>query len=353
VRPSISLTEKLRSSVRKITALSAVALIVLTGVACGDDVGGSGDAGGSLTIYSGREEEYVGPLYDRFTEETGIHLDVRYGDSADLALLIDEEGDATPADIFFSQSPGAIEYVGAADLLSELPSETIDKVLGGFASEENVWVGSTARQRVLVYNTEQVKKSELPDSVYDLTGSEFEGRVGLAPTNGSFQDFVTAMRQLDGEERAASWLEGMADNGSPTYADNGAIVSAVARGEIEMGLVNHYYIPEFLDEEPGAPIRSHVFPKTDVGSLMIASGLGVLEPSDNSEDAQEFVDYVLSPESQEYFVEHTFEYPLVPEVQSPAGLPPVEEVESVDFNIQNLGGGLERTVELISESGLE
>jgi iron(III) transport system substrate-binding protein len=352
---SIGLTRNVRARTRLVAATSALLLGAIAAGGCSDDGGsgnGSGDPG-TLTIYSGREEEYVGPLYDRFTDDTGIKLDVRYGDSADLALLIDEEGEASPADIFFSQSPGAIEYVGEAGLLSELPSESLDQVIDGFASEDRLWVGSTARQRVLVYNTDEVKKSELPSSVFGLTESEFEGRVGLAPTNGSFQDFITAMRQLEGEERAAAWLEGMVDNGAQTYADNGAIVAAVARGEIEMGLVNHYYIPEFLDEEPGAPIRSHVFPAKDVGSLLIASGLGVLESSDTSEEAVEFVDYVLRPESQEYFVEHTFEYPLVPQVDSPAGLPPVDEVESVDYDIQNLGGGLERTVELISESGLE
>jgi iron(III) transport system substrate-binding protein len=343
----MSQKKHLRRCARPVLAgAAAVVLVSLASAACsgGED---------TLTIYSGREEEYVGPLYERFTEDTGTELDVRYGDSADLALLIEEEGEASPADIFFSQSPGAIEYLAAKDLLKELPEETTGKVLDGFAGDGGQWVGTTARQRVLVYNRDEVKEADLPRSVFDLTKPEFEGRVGLAPTNGSFQDFVTAMRQLEGEDEAAAWLEGMASNDSPTYADNSSIVSAVARGEIDMGLVNHYYNLQFLEEDPEAPSRNYVFPADDVGSLLIASGVGVLPSSDMSEEAEEFVEYVLNADSQEYFVEETFEFPLVPGTGSPKGLPPIEDVESVDYDIQNLGGGLERTVELISESGLE
>jgi iron(III) transport system substrate-binding protein len=342
----MTLTSCLRGRTRRFPAgVLALVLVVAGGAACsGDD-----DA---LTIYSGREEEYVGPLYERFTEDTGIELDVRYGDSADLALLIDEEGEASPADVFFSQSPGAIEYLAANDVLAELSEETTGKVVDGFASEEGEWVGTTARQRVLVYNSDEVDESDLPDSVFDLTRPEFKGRVGIAPTNGSFQDFVTAMRQLEGESAAQSWLEDMAANESPTFADNSSIVDAVARGEIDMGLVNHYYNLQYLEEDPEAPSRNYVFPADDVGSLLIASATGVLSSSDMPEEAEELINYVLGDETQEYFVHQTFEYPLTPSIDSPRGLPPIEDVVSVDYDIQNLGGGLKRTVELISESGL-
>jgi iron(III) transport system substrate-binding protein len=315
----------------------------------------AGCSGGrdALTIYSGRDEALVGPLLERFSEEENVDIDIRYGDSADLALLIEEEGESTPADVFFSQSPGAIEFLGENDMLAELPAETTDKVLEGFASSARQWVGITARQRVLVYNSDDVEESELPDSVFDLTGPEYEGRVGLAPPNGSFQDFVTAMRQLHGDEETQAWLEGMVANDSPTFPDNNSIVAAVARGEIEMGLVNHYYNLRYLDEDPDAPSRNYVFPESDVGSLLIPSPVGILSSTEHQEEAETFIDYMLTEESQEYFVQETFEFPLLPGIDPPEELPPLEEVESVDLDIQSLGGGLERTVELIGESGLE
>ncbi len=220
----------------------------------------------ALTIYSGRTESLVGPLLERFSDETGTAVDVRYGDTADLALLLAEEGDRTPADVFFSQSPGAAAYLDTEGLLGTLPQDVLDLVDARFHASDGHWVGVSGRQRVLVYNRDMVEQADLPDSVFDLTAPEYRGRVGLAPSNGSFQDFVTAMRTLEGEDRAAAWLRAMADNDSPTYANNNAIVEAVGRGEIPMGLVNHYYNERFLAEDPSLPSRNHTLSDGDIGT---------------------------------------------------------------------------------------
>lgn len=198
---------------------SALALLVLGALLGVAACGGSNDE--SLTVYSGRSEELVGPLFQQFEDETGIDLDTRYGNSTDLALLIGEEGDRSPADVFFSQSPGAVGFLAEHGLLAPLDDELLDRV--------------------------------------DLPDEEYRGRVAIAPENASFQDFVTAMRQLDGDDAAQTWLRGMADNESPTYASNSAIVDAVSRGEVPMGLVNHYYNYRFLTEDPSLPSRNHVF----------------------------------------------------------------------------------------------
>jgi iron(III) transport system substrate-binding protein len=306
----------------------------------------------AITIYSGRDEALVGPLLEQFSEERDIAIDVRYGDSADLALLIDQEGEDTPADVFFSQSPGTVGFLSEKGLLTELPDELIEKVPAEFEASTGEWVGLTARQRVLVYNEDMVDESGLPSSVLDLTGEEYSGLVGVAPANGSFQDFVTALRQLEGEDVAEAWLHGMADNDSPTYPDNSSIVDAVARGEIPMGLVNHYYNFRYLEEDPDAPSRNYVFPDGDVGALLIASTVSVLEPSGDPR-AVELVEFLLERETQEYFAEETFEYPLLEGTEPAAALPPLDSLEVPDYSLEDLGGGLERTVELIAESGLD
>lgn len=305
----------------------------------------------ALTIYSGRDEALVGPLLEEFSEETGIDIDIRYGDSGDLALLIAEEGDNSPADVFFSQSPGAVEFVATQDLLDDIPTENAAGVDSRFIDEEGRWVGITARQRVLVYNRELVSDSDLPDSVLDLTRPEYEGRVGLAPPNASFQDFVTAMRHSLGEDRARSWLEGMAENDSPTFPDNNSIVDAVARGEIEMGLVNHYYNYRYLAEDPGAPSRNYIFPDGDIGALVIESSAAVVAGSERREDALRFIRFLLERSSQEYFAENTFEYPLAEGVDASQELPPLGSLEVPDVNVRDLGD-LQETVELIESSGL-
>jgi len=306
----------------------------------------------ALTIYSGRDEALVGPLLERFAEESRISIDVRYGDSAELALLIEEEGDASPADVYFSQSPGAVEYLSEKDRLAPLDESLLGKVEEGFQGQSGDWVGVTARSRVIVYNEDLVDPDDLPESVLDLPGSEFASSVGLAPSNGSFQDFVTAMRQTEGDEVALEWLSDLAASGAPTFPDNNSIVDAVARGEIPLGLVNHYYNLRFLDEDPSLPSRNAAFIAGDIGNLLIASPLAILKTSDQSEEAADLIEFLLNDESMRFFAEETFEYPLAKGAEPSDELEPLDALPAPQFDIQSLGGGLQGTVMLIEQSGL-
>lgn len=328
---------------RFILAVSLSALVSLSACSPGRE---------PLTIYSGRDEALVGPLLERFAEEENVDIDVRYGDSAELALLIEEEGDASPADVYFSQSPGAVEYLSAADRLAPLDEALLDKVEEGFRGSDGDWVGVTARARVLVYNEDLVDPDDLPTSVLDLPDSEFADQVGLAPANGSFQDFITALRQTEGEEAASEWLTGLASAGAPTFADNNSIVDAVSRGEIPMGLVNHYYNYRFLEDDPSLPSRNAAFEPGDIGNLLIASPLALVGSSDQQEDAERFISFLLNEESMRFFAEQTFEYPLVIGTEPSSELEPLDRLPNPEFDIQNLGGGLQATVELIEQSGL-
>jgi iron(III) transport system substrate-binding protein len=326
-----------------------MALALLAAILAASGCGGDRDA---LTIYSGRTEDLVGPLLERFSEEQGVAIDVRYGDTPQLALLLAEEGDRTPADVFWGQSPGATAYLAERDLLAPLSSETLGLVNPRFEDPQGLWTGTSGRQRVLVYDSETVAQDELPRSVHELTRPEYRGRVGIAPTNGSFQDFVTAMRDIEGEEATAAWLRGMADNGARTYANNNAIVEAVGRGEIDMGLVNHYYNHRFLQEDPSLPSRNHRFGDGDIGGLLIPSSASVLAASDKREEAEAFIRFLLSKEAQEYFADETFEYPLAQGVPPAEGVPPLESLRPPDEPPARLGD-VEGTARLIQESGLE
>jgi iron(III) transport system substrate-binding protein len=329
------------------TAVVAVALLLALATA------GCSSSRDAMTIYSGRTQNLIGPLLERFNKETGIAIDVKYGDSAELALLLDEEGDRTPADVFLSQSPGATGFLAGKGRLGQLDAAVLDKVDQRFRNAGGRWVGISGRQRVLVYNSEQVTEADLPDSVLELTDERFAGKVAVAPSNGSFQDFVTAMRQLEGEEATATWLKELAANEPRTYANNNAIVEAVSRGEVEMGLVNHYYNYRFQQENPSTPSRNHYFHGGDVGALIIPSTVSVLAGSDKTDEAARFVEFLLAPEAQRYFSDQTFEYPLVSGVPAASGLPPLASLRSPDYDVDALGGGLERTVELIRSSGFD
>lgn len=333
----------------RLTALT-LALVLAAGTAgCG--VARGDDA--ELTIYSGRSEELVGPLLAQFNSSTGIPIAVRYGSTSEIALLIAEEGAGSPADVFLSQSPGATGFLLREGLLADIEAEQLQAVPERFRSPDGRWVGVTARQRVLVYNSDMVDEADLPDSVMGVTQPPYAGRVAVAPTNGSFQDFVTAMRQVEGEEATLEWLTALADGGAPTYANNNAIVEAVSRGEVPMGLVNHYYNARFLAEDPDLPSRNHVFPGGDLGALLLETTASIMATTDQRGDAEAFVEFLLSEDAQRYFAEQTFEYPLAAGVQAPAGLPPLDTLEVPNVDLAELGEGLERTTELIRDSGLE
>jgi len=332
---------------RVIGLAAALAVFAAAGAACGDD-----DGDGALTIYSGRNEDLIGPLLQTFAEDTGIDIDVKYADSAELALLIDTEGEQSPADVFVSQSPGAMDYLTVKDRLDVLSQDVLDAVPEQFRSSEGEWVGLSGRARTLVYNTDMVSEADLPASVLDLTDPRYEDMVAVAPTNVSFQDFVTAMRQNLGDEATLEYLRGLRDNGAEAYRDNNSIVQAVARGEIAMGLVNHYYNVRAKAEDPSLPTENHFFADGDLGNLILVTGAAKVAGNGHTGEAEEFIGYMLGADAQTYFSEQTKEYPLAAGVEPAEGLPPLESIPAPTEDLSSLGTDLEGTTALIREAGL-
>jgi iron(III) transport system substrate-binding protein len=328
------------------TGFLAVALAV---AALAAGCGGGSD--GPLTVYSGREEELVAPLFEQFTEETGIEVEVRYGDSAELAATIAEEGGNSPADVFFAQDPGSLGAVQSQ--LEVLPGAILDRVDHRFRDPEGRWIGTSGRSRVVVYNTDAVSEEDVPDSVLELTEARWEGRVGVAPTNASFQAFVTAMRLSQGDDATRRWLVDLKANGARSYEKNTPIVEAVAAGEIDLGLVNHYYLYVVLAEQPQAPVANHFLRAGDPGALVSVAGAGVLESSDDSEDAERFVEFLVSDAGQRFYVEDAeeAEYPLVSGIEPKEGLPPLDELHGADVDLARFGAEHEATIELLRETG--
>ncbi len=307
---------------------------------------------GALVIYSGRSENLVGPLIERFETETGIQVEVRYGDTAEMAATILEEGQNSPADVFFGQDAGALGAMAKAGRLQTLPDSLLERVPVQFRSADGEWLGISGRARVLVYNTQLVSADELPQDVWDLTGEQWRGKVGWAPTNGSFQAFVTALRVLEGDDRAADWLQAMLANDVQPYANNTSIVDAAASGEISVGLVNHYYLYRFLAEQGDSfPARNYFFPSGGAGAMINIAGVGVVDTARNVDAALRFVEYLVSPQAQQYFAEETNEYPLSDaSIPLPADLPPLSAVQAPALDLGDLDD-LQGTLQMLQESG--
>jgi iron(III) transport system substrate-binding protein len=322
-----------------------VTLAAMMASSCGGD-------SGSLTIYSGRTQSLVEPLLEQFSEDTGIEIRVRYGDTAELAATILEEGDNSPADVFFAQDAGALGALVEENRLAAIPERFLERVPERLRSPDGHWVGVSGRVRVVAYNTNELSEGDLPDSILDFTDPKWKGRIGWAPTNGSFQAFVTGLRVLEGEDGARDWLRGIKANDPKDYPNNVAVVDAVGNGEVDVGFVNHYYLLRFIDEQgEDFPARNYYFGGGDPGALINVAGLGVLTTSDHESQAHRFIDYMLSKSAQEYFSQETFEYPLIEGVEPSEGLRPLAELEQPDIDLSDLSD-LRGTLDLLRETGV-
>jgi iron(III) transport system substrate-binding protein len=307
----------------------------------------------SLTIYSGRDQALVKPIMDRFTKQTGIQLNIRYASSTSLATALVEEGRNSPADIYWSQEPGTLGLVGARGLLARLPQTTVGKVSTRFSTPSRRWVGTSGRSRVLVYNTNELQPSQLPASVWGLTNARWKGKIGIAPTNASFQAFLGATINLFGEQRVRAWLEGLRENDVRFYPNNTTVVQAVGRGDVEVGLVNHYYLYNLLATTPDLPARNHWFRDGDPGNLVLAAGVGIVASTQKAAAAQRFVDFLLSKTGQRMIARGpgASEYPLVKGVPRRPGLRPLASIKGPKYNLGRLAADLAPAVRLLLEEG--
>lgn len=337
-------------SMGRVTQPVLVALVALLLAGCVAIQAPAGaEEAAELTIYSGRNENLVGPLLEQYGETSGVTVNVRYGGTAELAATILEEGENSPADIFFGQDAGALGALAQAGRFLQLPAEILERVNPRFRSGNGDWVGASGRARVFVYNTEMLSEADLPNDIWALTDPKWKGKIGWAPTNGSFQAFVTAVRHLEGEEGAREWLEAMIANDVQVYPKNTPIVEATGRGEIELGLVNHYYLYRFLAEDPDFQAKNHHPSAGDAGSMINVAGVGILDTAKDQAAAEAFVAFLLSEEAQRYFSEETNEYPLTAGVPATAeGLRPLAEVDTPELDLSDLDD-LQGTLRLLQE----
>jgi iron(III) transport system substrate-binding protein len=309
----------------------------------------SGSSAKELVVYSGRNEKLISPLIQQFEKEAGVKVQVRYGDTAELAAALQEEGKNSPADVFFAQDAGALGAIQKAGLAVSLPKSLLDRVDPRFHSPAGNWVGISGRARTADYNTKLVKPADLPNSVFGFTEAKWKGKIGWAPTNGSFQSFVTALRVSQGEEKAKQWLTGIKANNAKTYANNVQILEALAKGEIAVGFVNHYYLERAKQENPQIPVAHHYF--NDVGSIINVAGIAILNSAKHPEIAQKFVEFMLSEEGQKYFAANTFEYPLTKGVPTATNLKSLDKIKSPKVDLSNLND-LQGTLKLLEETGV-
>ena len=340
---------------RTLLKASLSLLPVAIGAACGRAVVTTSEAADTseaeptlLTVYSGRNENLVGPLLELFEKDSGIAIQVKYGGTAEIAATILEEGANSPADVFYAQDAGALGALQAENRLAALPDAILNAVEPRFRSPQGQWVGTSGRARVVVYSTESVKPEDLPPSILDFTDPVWKGRIGWAPTNGSFQALVTAMRVTLGDDRTRAWLEGIKANEPMVYTSNTPTVQAAVDGEIAVGFVNHYYLFRIRAEQGNVPAENYFPPNGDLGALINVAGASVIAGTKNQAAAEQFVAYLLSQQAQEYFATETYEYPLAHGVAAHSDLPPLAAIQTPDIDLSDLAD-LRGTLQLLQE----
>ncbi|NQW20012.1 MAG: iron ABC transporter substrate-binding protein [Chloroflexi bacterium] len=341
---------KSRASIWRVLVVVALfSGIPIVAISCASGDGANSSDSRPLVIYSGRSESLIAPLIADFEEVTGEKVQVNYGATGPLAATLLEEGNNTPADIFFAQDPGGLGAVDA--LLAELPEEILNSAPEWARDPEKKWIGTSGRARVVVYNTDKLTEADLPDSIEDFAKPEWKGRIGWAPTNASLHAMITAMRLDWGEARTKAWLEGIVANKPGIYAKNTPTVAAVAAGEVEVGFVNHYYLHQFLAEEGESfPARNYYTRAADAGSLILVSGVGLLKESDNKDLAKQFIKFLLSTSGQQYFASQTYEFPLNENAVPSNLLPALADVTKPSIDLGRLTD-LEGTQKLLREVG--
>jgi iron(III) transport system substrate-binding protein len=333
----------------------------------------SADTTDELTIYSGRSKPLVDSLVAMYRQQTDANVEIRYGTDAQLVNALQEEGDQSPADVYWANTTGALGQATEAGLLTSLP-DSILKRPASFAPSTGRWVPVTTRFRVMAYNSSRVDSTDLPASVTQLPQMEsLEGRIGWTPTYSSFQDFVTALRTIEGEETALQWLIAMQELNPKSYSSNTPMIQALEAGEIDVALTNHYYVlrlkygggeGEYEEEEegeeeeeaqprPDSPVETYHFGAGDIGNLALVTGAAQLQTSDQPEEAQRFLRFLLSPEAQRFAATQVNEYPVIPQATVPDYMLPVDQAlglsPALDYDELR---DLDATTELMREAGL-
>jgi iron(III) transport system substrate-binding protein len=340
-------------------AVVAACVAVATGVAgCGGDGdGGSGASGGggegeTLTIYNAQHEDLVKLMVDGFTKQTGIKVRMRNGGDLEFANQIVQEGKASPADVFLTENSPGMQLVDSKGLFAKVGRTALDQIPDRYEASDGNWVGFAARATTLAYNPGKVAEGDLPDSILDAAGSAWKGKVGYAPNGADFQAIVSAVLEQEGEARTKAWLADLKANATP-YQNNVRTMAAVNAGEIETGIIYHYYW--FQDQaeakENSADVKLHFFKNQDPGAFTSVSGAGVLASSKHQAAAQKFLDYITGDAGQKILADSTaLEYTLNEDVPANRALPPLASLQAPEVDLTKLNS--QQVITLMQDAGI-
>ncbi|MAL16602.1 MAG: Fe(3+) ABC transporter substrate-binding protein [Balneola sp.] len=314
-----------------------------------------------VNVYSARHYDTDQALYAEFTEQTGIEVNLIEGGSDELIERVKSEGLNSPADILITVDAGRLWRAEEADILQPFESETLaERIPSSFRHPEGLWIGLSKRVRGIVANPETVENYE--ELTYeDLADPRFEGRVCIRSSNNIYnQSLVASMIETIGAEATEEWAEGMVANFArdPQGGDRDQI-RGVAAGVCDVAVANHYYLAVMItgndeaDKEAASKVE-FVFPNQGEdgrGAHINISGAGILENSPNKENAIKFLEYLTTPEAQEYFIGGNNEYPINDDAELAEVLESFGEFKSDAVNVSALGRNNPEAIQIMDRAG--
>jgi iron(III) transport system substrate-binding protein len=327
-------------------ALSLAAAIL---AACGSASAGKN---GTITLYNAQHEDLIKLMVAGFEKETGIKVNIRSGQDFQLANQIVQEGGSSPADVFVTENSPAMSLVDSKGGFAKIDDATLAQVPPQFVPSSHAWTGFAARSTVFVYNKEKVSSDRLPQSIMELQQPVWQGKYGVAAAGADFQAIVSAILSSKGEPETVKWLSGLKAN-TKIYPNNRAVLKAVNSGEIEAGVIYHYYW--FKDQaESGSDSRNtslHFFGGKDPGGFLSISGAGVLATSKQQDKAQQLVKYLTGKAGQQILADsNALEYPIASGVAPNKRLRPLTELDPPVIDPATLNGP--KVIDLMRNAGL-
>lgn len=338
-----------------VTAIGLSSLVFLAG--CADTNSESGGSSDELVIYSSRNEQFVGDLLDKFETDTGIAVSALHGVEP---LQLMEERNNVQADVFISNDIGSLEYLKNEGLLKATDPDNVVSIGEQYRAENNEWIALSSRARGFIYNKDMIDEEDVPTRMEDLMDESFSAvENGFAITrggNGGMISNVSALRHEWGDERTTEWVEAIQENAAGIFEGHGDIRRAVGEGIHSFGLVNNYYYHQQLLEPENNNV-GFIYPdqgEGEMGAIVNAAGVGLLNDSPNEEAAEIFLNWLLEEENQLAFVGESLEVPISFVLD-----PPFEEAVSLselnlqDMPLRELGNYFEDTRSLIEDAGLD
>ncbi|MBE7210538.1 MAG: extracellular solute-binding protein [Gluconacetobacter diazotrophicus] len=345
MRPAFSFLRRPRASVAAL--LVGTALGAVPGVA-------PAVAAETLTLYAAQHEQLVDQLIKDFTARTGIAVKSRFGEAPEIASQILREGSRSPADLFFTENSPELVLLDERGLLAPVDKDTLAAVPAKYSAPDGNWVGVLARENVLAYDPKLIAEDKLPPSLLDLAKPEWQNKVAIAPADADFLPLAEAIARLKDRATAVAWLKAMKRN-AKIYDDDEAVVAAVDRGAVPVGIINNYYWARLHQEkgDAGTTAKIHHFADNDVGALVNVSGAAVLKSSKHADAAQKFLAFMTSKTEQAKIAAGSvdFEYPLSPDTAANPVLKPFDQLHPPAITIRELGDDQD-AAKMLREAGL-